>query len=404
MLLVAVLSALAAFAQPLPMSTPDKEGLSAERLKRMHAALESATRNGKKAGVVSMIVRNGKIADWKVYGSKDLESKQPMEKDTMFRIWSMTKPLTSVAAMILFEEGKLRLEDPVKNYVPEFAELRVFEAGTADSPRLVPAARPMTIKHLLTHSSGLSYGFQNHAVGQIYDRSEIFGVPNLKAFAAKMASLPLASHPGEKYEYGVNTDVLGHVVEIVSGMTLDEFIKTRITDPLKMTDTHFTVPAAKASRVAKTYGLKQGKLEVEPPNPSLAFNEQVAWGGMGLYSTIGDYARFAQMMLNGGQLDGVRILSRKTVELMTSNHLAHLPRVADGPGEGFGLGVSVITDMAASNKLSSPGTFGWAGAASTFFRVDPKEKMIVLLFMQHFPFDAATLELFRTLAFQAIAD
>jgi CubicO group peptidase (beta-lactamase class C family) len=393
-------------AQPLPISTPQAEGLAPDRLARLHQNFDQITQQGKRGGVITMIVRNGKIADWKTYGYRDRDARLPMEKDTICRIWSMTKTISSVAAMILIEEGKLTLDDRVDAYIPEFKNVKVFRGGTADDPDLAKPSRPMTIKHLLTHTSGLRYGGSDGPVSELYKRAKVFEVPSLKEFAARTAQLPLDFNPGDKYQYGISIDVLGYVVQVASDMPFDRFVKTRILDPLKMQDTFFVVPAEKRSRVAKTYTTKDGKLVEREPEKWEAQDTKVPFGGMGLYSTIGDYARFAQMLLNGGQLDGARILSRKTVELMMTNHLNHMTKqtIGDDDSEGFGLGGSVRIDLAKGNGLGSVGQFGWAGAASTYYRIDPKERTVALLFMQYMPYDTATLKQFSTLFYQSIVD
>jgi CubicO group peptidase (beta-lactamase class C family) len=399
-----VLAALAA-AQSLPVSTPEKEGMSSERLERLHARFQEMVDHGKRAGAVTLVLRNGRITDWHTYGYRDIGRKLPMEKDTICRIWSMTKVITSVAAMMLVEEGKLTLSDPVSKHVPELKRMRVLTGGTADAPVLADAAKPITVKHLLTHTSGLTYSWGNDPVPQIYRKVKIFEAGTLKEFIGKVASVPLIAQPGEKYNYGINTDVLGYVVEVVSGMPFDKFVQTRILTPLKMNDTHWVVPEEKLRRVAKTYSVKDGKLG-ETTMEELQSTAAVPYGGMGLYSTIGDYARFGQMLLNGGELDGARLLSRKTVELMTGNHLSTLmvPSIDPNGAYGFGLGGSVRLDVAKGGIPGSPGQFGWDGAASTYFRMDPKEKLVTLLFQQYMPFDRPSLELFSTLVYQAIVD
>jgi CubicO group peptidase (beta-lactamase class C family) len=403
-LFLALFAAALLSAQPLPMSTPQAEGFAADRLARLHQTFDQMTQQGKRAGAITMIVRNGKIADWKTYGYRDRDASLPMEKDTICRIWSMTKTISSVAAMMLIEEGKLKLDDRVDAYIPEFKNVKVFRGGTADDPDLAKPSRPMTIKHLLTHTTGLRYAGGDDAVAELYKRAKVFEVNSLKEFAVKAAQLPLDFNPGDKYEYGMSIDVLGYVVEVASDMPFDRFVKTRILDPLKMQDTFFVVPADKRSRVAKTYNTKDGKLVEKQPEKYE--DTVVPFGGMGLYSTIGDYARFAQMLLNGGQLDGARLLSRKTVELMMSNHLNHMAKqtIGDNESEGFGLGGSVLIDLAKSGRLGSVGTFGWGGAASTYYRIDPKERTVALLFMQYMPYDSATLNQFSTLFYQSIAD
>lgn len=394
-------------AQPLPLSTPDQEGFSTQRLERLHNRMDQMVREGSKAGAVTMIVRNGRIADWKAYGYRDLARRLPMEKDTICRIWSMSKVITSVAVMMLVEEGKLSLRDPVEQYIPELKGLKVLTGGTADQPVLVDAERPVTVKHLLTHTSGLTYTWGDHPVAQLYTRKKIFENASLKEFIGKVASLPLVAQPGEKFNYGINTDVLGYLVQVVSDMPFDKFVETRVVAPLKMNDTSFGVPKEKLGRVAKTYTSKDGNLIEDSPVDLVGeVPAGVPYGGMGLYSTIGDYARFGQMLLNGGHLDGVRLLGRKTVELMTANHLNELavPHTGGNGAYGFGLGGSVRLDLAKGNIPGSLGQFGWDGAATTYFRMDPKERTVSLVFFQHMPFDAPTLELFSTLFYQAIVD
>jgi CubicO group peptidase (beta-lactamase class C family) len=405
-LIVLAVSAALLAGQPLPLSSPEKVGLSPERLDRLHTYFEDAVKSGKRAGAVTMIVRNGKIADWRAYGYRDLEQRLPMEKDSIMRIWSMTKVVTSVAAMMLVEEGKLTLNDPVHKFIPEFKRLKVLKGGTADEPLLADATKPMTVKHLLTHTGGLTYSWGNDPVPELYRRANIFKASTLQEFAAKMATLPLVAEPGEKYNYGVHTDILGYVVQVASDTPFDQFVQNRILRPLKMNDTFFVVPADKKGRVAKTYTVKDGKLAEQAEMEELATAMPLPYGGMGLYSTVADYARFGQMLLNGGELEGARLLSRKTVELMTSNHIANLakPHIDTNGADGFGLGGSVRIDIGKGSVPGSLGVFGWDGAASTRFRMDPKERTVSLLFQQYMPFDGPNLDLFQTLFYQAIVD
>ena len=402
--LVAALYSAALLAQPLPVSTPEKEGMSTERLGRLHARFDEMVRDGKRAGAITLVMRNGKVVDWKTYGYRDLEKKLPMEKDTICRIWSMSKVVTSVAVMMLVEEGKVMLADPVSKYIPEFKEMKVITGGLAESPLTTPA-RPVTVKHLLTHTSGLTYNWGNDTVSELYRRNKIFDVSSLKEFVGKLSKLPLTSQPGERFNYGVNIDVLGYLVEVVSGMPFDKFVESRITGPLRMKDTHFFLPSEKLPRIAKTYSVKNGQL-AETTFEAAGNIGPVPFGGMGLYSTIEDYARFGQMLANNGQWNGVRLLGRKTVELMTVNHLNDLkePSTDATGGYGFGLGGSVHWDIARSKIPGSVGDYGWDGAASTYFRMDPKEKLVALLFQQYMPFDKPNLELFSTLVNQAIVD
>lgn len=389
-------------AQPLPVSSPEQEGFSKERLGRLHETLARLTKSNKPPGAVSMIVRNGRVVDWQTFGLRDVEGRLPMEKDTICLVYSMTKPITSVAVMMLVEEGKLTLSDRVDRFIPEFKNLKVFKGGTVERPELAAPERPMTVKHLLTHTSGLTYGWGNDNVSELYRKTKPLDAGSLKEFIERTAKLPLASSPGEKYEYSISIDVLGYLVEVVSGMPFDRFVQERILDPLKMGDTHFVLPVEKRARLAKIYGLREGKLTAMDGLDA----KGVPFGGMGLYSTIADYARFAQMLANSGELDGARLLSRKTVDLMMMNHLAGLARPTTGgdDSDGFGLGGAVRIDPAKAGRPGSVGLFGWDGAASTRFRVDRKEKLVWLLFTQWMPFDTQTLNLFETLVYQALAD
>lgn len=393
-LLILVALATAGHAQPLPVASPESQGFSSERLKRLHAMLESHVKDGKHAGVISLLARNGRLVDWQVYGLRDRGQSLPMEKDTIVRIYSMSKVITSVAVMILVEENRLKLTDPVGKFLPALEKMKVFAGGSAKKPKLVDARRQMRVKDLLTHTSGLIYGFGQEPIDEIYRAAKILESPSMDAFVEKLATLPLAHQPGERYAYGLSTDVLGAIVEKASGMKFEQFVEERITRPLGMNDTGYDLPEAKRSRLATIYVPdKQGTLTVLPedqmagvfPEPGRGF----AAGGAGMFSTIGDYARFGQMLLNGGELDGVRILGRKTVELMMANHLNHLARPTIGGDDafGFGLGGRVRIDMAKGNAPGSLGQFGWSGAATTYFDIDPKEKTMILIVAQHFPYN-----------------
>jgi CubicO group peptidase (beta-lactamase class C family) len=399
---VLVLLSWVVSAQPLPVSSPDKEGFSHQRLEQYHRHFDSLTKSGARPGAVAMVVRNGRIVDWRAFGLRDVEKQLPMEKDTIFRIYSMTKPITSVAVMMLVEEGKLTLDDPVSKHIPEFKGLKVYKGGTAERPEMVEPARPMTVRHLLTHTSGLVYGWTNDNVSVMYRQAKVLDATTLADFIQRVAKLPLAFQPGERYEYSISIDVLGYLVQVVSGQPFDQFVQTRILDPLKMKDTHFTLPEAKVARVTKVYGLKDGKVVEQPGMKGFP----APYGGMGLFSTIGDYSRFAQMLVNSGELDGARLLSRKTVDLMMLNHLNGLakPTIGGNDADGFGLGGAVRIDVAKSGRPGSAGLFGWSGAASTWFRVDRKEKIAALLFMQWMPTDGATADLFETMVYQALVD
>ena len=399
----------AAPASPLPLATPESQGLSSERLERLHAGIQRFVDEGKHAGAVSLVARNGRIVDWRAYGKRDLEAGLPMEKDTICRIYSMSKILTSVAVLALLEEARFRLDDPIGDYLPELAQMKVLTGGTVEKPLLADAKVPITIRHLLTHTSGLTYDFGDGTIDKIFREVKPFEAASMGEFLQRVEHLPLAHEPGERFTYGVSTDVLGALVEKVSGRSLAEFMDERIWRPLGMKDTGFGVPEAKRGRLAKVYekspdgGLRPVKwlLEREPvPLPKLLS------GGGGLFSTTGDYLRFMQMLLNGGELDGARVLSPKTVELMMANHLTFASRpFRDNPSEGFGLGGAVRVDLARDGGLGSVGQFGWSGMATTYASLDPKEKTVALLFVQHLPYDEhKVFWRFSTLFYQAVVD
>jgi CubicO group peptidase (beta-lactamase class C family) len=415
---------------PLPVATPESAGFSPERLARLHARMQRFVDEGQHAGLATLLVRNGRIVDWRTWGYRDVDRQLPMEKDTIVRIYSMSKIITSVAVMALHEEGRNKLDDPVARYLPALKAMKVLDGGTARAPVLVPARAPITIKQLLTHTSGFIYAFGNGPLDEIYQRGDPFQSSSLDEFVTRVSKLPLSHEPGTRFRYGISSDILGAVVEKVSGQKFDEFVEERICRPLKMRDTGFDVPAEKMGRLATVYthgkagrsgtastsggngngsGAAQARFVRSEPVAS-SYPEKgrgFAAGGSGMFSTIGDYARFAQMLLNGGELDGVRILGRKTVELMTANHLNHLSKVTHGSSdsEGFGLGVAVRVDLAKGNELGSLGQFGWSGAATTTVNIDPQERLVALVFAQHMPFNEHDLFWnFTTLAYQALVD
>jgi len=397
-------------APPLPLATPESQGMSSDRLERLHAGVQRFVDEGQHAGAISLVARNGKIVDWRTYGKRDLEAGLPMEKDTICRIYSMSKIVTSVAALALLEEARFKLDDPIGDYLPELAHMKVLTGGTAEKPLLADARNPITIKHLFTHTSGLTYDFGDSPVEKLNHDAKLPEATSLADFVERVSRLPLAHEPGERFTYGVSTDILGALVEKVSGKPFGQFLEERLLRPLAMQDTGFSVPEAKRARLAKIYEKgKDGKLQ--PAKPIFGIEPgagpKLESGGAGLFSTTADYARFMQMLLNGGQLDGVRILSRKTVELMMANHLNHMARTTHqwSESDGFGLGGAVRSDLAKGNALGSMGQFGWDGAATTHANLDPKERTVVLLFVQHFPFDEKKIFWrFSTLAYAAIVD
>ena len=417
MLLLALCAFVPASAQKSASDKPEAVGLSAERLQRINQLIERKIGEDRLVGAITLVARRGKVAHLAVAGKADVEADKPLKADAIFRIYSMTKPVTTVAAMMLYEEGKYQLDDPVAMYLPEFKDVQVYGEGGA----FVKPKSPMSIRQLMAHTAGLTYGFfGNTEVDKQYRAANLFsGDLTLAEFTKKLSALPLLFHPGEQWNYGVNTDVLGRLVEVWSGLTLDEFLRQRIFKPLGMNDTGFDVPAAKLERFTTNYqwgmnplavGEATGKRIVgdHPSKSQYARPAKFFSGGGGLVSTAQDYLRFCQMLLNGGALDGARLLSPKSVQLMTSNHTKHarMPAggVALGRGSAFGLGFQVITDPADNQRIGSAGAFDWAGAASTSFFIDPQEELIGILMTQKMAADFRLMAEFRTAVDQAIVE
>jgi CubicO group peptidase (beta-lactamase class C family) len=357
---------------------------------------------------MTMVARRGQVVHWDAVGTRDTATGDPLERNDIFRIYSMTKPVTSVAVMILVEEGRVALDDPVSKFVPELADVQVLTAG-GDR---VPAEGPITVEHLLTHTSGLTYGsFGDSAVDRLYNQANPLRLAEgLEDFTRRVAELPLLASPGTRWNYSVSTDVLGRVVEVASGQAFDAFVEARILGPLGMDDTAFWVPAEKRGRFMANYAKVGGRLVVADSPVDGQYTRPPAFpsGGGGLTSTASDYIRFAQMLLEGGSLDGVRILAPETVAKMRTNHLPDaLVPIELGtflsPGYGFGLGFAVMVDAGASPEPDNNGVFRWAGAANTFFWIDPGAELIGMVWTQFTPFAAYDLEReFQTLVYGAI--
>jgi CubicO group peptidase (beta-lactamase class C family) len=382
---------------------PAEAGFDPDRLDRIDRHFARYVADGRLAGWLVLVSRGGKIVHLSSCGRRDREAEAPVEIDTLWRIYSMTKPITSVAAMMLYEEGLFELKDPVSRFIPSFVDMRVFKSGSHINPLTTPATEPVRIWHLLTHTSGLTYGFHyNHPVDAIYRAAGFeWGSPpdaDLATCCDKWASMPLLFEPGTEWNYGVSTDVLGRVVEVVSGLTLDRFFAERIFEPLGMSDTAFWVAESEQSRLAALYGPHpttrqavrldaMGELAKRPP--------AALSGGGGLTSTAADYHRFTQMLLRQGELEGARLLGSRTLRYMTRNHLPGgvdletigRPLFAETTfdGVGFGLGFSVVDNPVANKVLSSAGEFAWGGAASTAFWVDPAEELTALFLTQLVP-------------------
>jgi CubicO group peptidase (beta-lactamase class C family) len=410
--LLLVLFNLTAFGQSAHRQNTEKAGFDAERLEKLHAMVQRHIDDNKHAGAVTLLARNGKIADIATFGYRDLEARTPMTQDTIFRIYSMSKIITSAAALMLFEEGRFTLDDSVADYIPELRSLKVMSPGGGDGD-LSRLKRPITIRHLLTHTAGFTYDFSApEQLKQHWAKTDIWNENvDFKEFIRRISFVPLAHQPGEKYTYGVNTDVLGYFVQVISGMPFEQFLQERMFGPLKMVDTGFDVPPEKMNRLAKLYENGPDKAlrpVAKPPYGTYAeAGKGFPSGGGGLFSTANDYFRFGQMLLNGGTLDGKRVLGRKTIEFMTVNQLTFLekPTLDVRGADGFGLGGSVRLDLAKSGTLGSVGQFGWSGAATTTFIMDPQEHMIALFFAQHLPFNQhGIFGKFSTLVYASLAD
>jgi CubicO group peptidase (beta-lactamase class C family) len=401
-------------------------GMNGRRLERIRPAMQAYVDRGVYAGINTLIARRGKVVHAGEYGWRDKEAGQKMTADTIFRLYSMTKPIICTALMTLLEEGSFRLIDPLAKYVPAFGAVKVLEADGS----LVAPVRPIMVRDLMTHMSGLSYHFVEEAgVGKMYTEAKLLGAHHtLEAAIDDLARFPLAFQPGSRWRYSVGIDVAARVIEVISGRPLGIFLRERLFEPLGMTDTAFGVPAEKRSRVAAMYGrpdvLDAGvtmgseftawmsgvndRIDVSKSYP-VDSPDVFVRGGHGLFSTIGDYFRFAQMLANGGKLDGERVIGRKTLEFMHANYApaSLLPLEIGGlplPGYGFGLGSRVLLDVAQSSAPGSVGEFGWSGAAKTHYWVDPKEELVGLFFTQSMmSFDLPEFDL-RALAYQAIED
>jgi CubicO group peptidase (beta-lactamase class C family) len=391
---LAFVLALAAgvFAQDLPTAKPADVGFSADRLERITQWLRDDIAKGTIPGAVLMIVRNGKVAYFESLGVLDPETKAPMGKDAIFRIYSMSKPITSVAVMMLYEQGKITLEEPIAKYIPAFKDMKVgVEAKEADGDHrleLVPARKPITIQDLLRHTSGITYGFfGDMMVKKAYVDAHVFdyAIDNAE-FAERIAKLPLAFQPGTTWDYSHSTDILGRLVEVVSGKSLYQFEKENILDPLGMSDTSFYVTdQAKHARIAEPFKTDR-VIGVDAAFNDPRIGEKWESGGGGMVGTVADYARFAMMLRNGGTLDGKRYLGPKTLAYMMSDHMGTGivpgPYYSPGPGYGFGLGFAVRKDAGVAGTPGSVGDYNWGGAGGTYFWADPKEDLFVVYAMQ----------------------
>jgi len=391
---------------PLPMTTPEDIGLSSPALARLGKVLSNEVASGRVPGAVALIARRGRIAYFESFGRRDPAGGAPMARESIFRIYSMTKPIVSVAAMMLWEEGRFLLSDPIAKYLPELADPKVAVQRGAEI-ELVPQARPITIQDLLRHTSGLTYEFRGGGpVHKMYMAAKIYNRHQSNADqVAALSKLPLLYQPGSMWEYSRSTDVLGRLIEVLSGGTLGDYLQRSILAPLGMIDTAFHVPVSDHARLAEAFAKDPDSgAAVQLINVKDA--PQFESGGGGLVSTAGDYARFLQMLLNNGRLDGVRLLSRKTVELMTADHLGPITGAPDLllPGYGFGLGFAVRLQAGISHVPGSIGQYFWGGLAGTTFWVDPAEQLFAIMLIQAPGQRDYYRTLFRDLVYAAFAD
>ena len=372
---------------PLPQATPQSVGLFSDLPANMDAAMQSLIDKKHLAGIVSLVARKGKVVQHKAYGFQDADSQTPMRTDTIAKIYSMTKPITGVAMMMLFEEGKWKPSDPIAKHIPEFANLKVF-AGDKDGVMVLEdPAHPPTMGELMSHTAGFTYGlFGNTPVDLIYRKNSPLAAPSLQGMIDRLASMPLLYQPGTRWVYSVGVDIQGYLVEKLSGKTFPEFLRTRLFEPLQMIDTAFYVPAGKHSRVATIYAYDKtkGGLAAAPGESLVTAMPGLPSGGGGLYSTAADYFRFAQMLLNGGELDGKRVLKKNSVEMMRTNVLSEqvlnsksgIGQAQFSPAQGFGYDFAVVIDPAAAKRQVGKNSYWWWGIAGTWFWIDPTHDVI----------------------------
>jgi CubicO group peptidase (beta-lactamase class C family) len=402
----------------VPEAKPEAVGFSSERLKRLDAGMKAIVDNKQLAGVATIVARHGQVVQQMVYGQADLASNTPLQKDAIVRIYSMTKPITGVAMMMLYEEGKWKPSDPISRYIPEFKDLKVFKSLDADGkPVADPPGHPPTMGELMSHTAGFTYGlFGATPVDKMYQQANLLAAGSLQEFIDKVAPLPLAYEPGQGWVYSVSVDIQGYLVEKLSGKPFADFLRERIFEPLGMNDTAFFVPSNKLSRLATIYQLTANGLAPMPRDPNVSSPPGFASGGGGLYSTGGDYLRFAQMLANRGELNGVRLLAPSSVALMTTNHVPEAVQAAgkfgignyrQQPGFGFGFDVAIYEEPTRIGSSVGKGTFLWDGIAGTWFWVDPANDIVFVGIIQRWagPSPGPNIEdLSRALTMQALVD
>ena len=396
-------------ARDLALAPPESVGISSERLRRLDAAMKSLVDEKRVAGLTTLLERRGKIVHFNAVGRLDVSKPDPLQKDSIFRIYSMTKPVTGVAMMMLHEDGKWRLEDPVSRHIPELARLKVYTGKNDDgTPKLEDARRSLTMRELMTHTGGLGYVLNpNNPVDKmIIDANVLSSRAPLQAMIDGLAKMPLLAQPGTRWSYSIGVDVQGYLVEKFSGQSLADFLRTRIFDPLGMKDTAFHVPKEKLARHALVHTGAGTALAVDPNRPDPAVVPIGASGGGGLFSTASDYARFCEMLLQGGQLNGVRLLAPRTVEMIRTNHVNPDPLKTMTPGMGWGMDFQIVMDAAAAGDSVSTGTFSWFGIAGTWFWIDPVADLAFVGMVQHdrLATTRAIHGLSRSLVYQAVME
>jgi CubicO group peptidase (beta-lactamase class C family) len=403
------LACVTVIAADLASAAPESVGMSSSRLARLDAVLQAEIAAGKLSGVVVAVARRGKVVYQKAFGVASLETREPMRADALFRLYSMTKPVASVGLLTLYEQGKFRLTDPLDRYLPQFANVKVYKGvDAAGKPILASPSRKPTIQDAFRHTLGLASGLGQSPVDAMY-REAGLSMGQLDSLAQemdKLGTVPLLYDPGERWVYGLGHDVQARLIEVFSGTPYAEYLQRTIFTPLGMRDTVFGVPARLKPRFPMVYSARPDGTLVPDTADAYARYTDHHFATLSLSGSAPDYLRFAQMLLNGGELDGVRILGSKTVELMRQNHLPkNIPSIAPGStATGYGLGVSVTLDVPALGRLNSVGSFGWSGAATTTFSVDPEEKLTFVIMAQLMPNDTAIMQRIETLVYQAIVD
>lgn len=384
--LFVLISSISIAQNRITLHTPESVGVSSNKLKELNEKLHSFVDKKQLAGIQTAIIRKGKLVHFDTYGYSNIKNDKLLQENSLFRIFSMTKPITSIGLMMLFEEGKFKLEDPLYKYIPEFKNITIYNEKSGSKI----AKKPIKIIDLLRHTSGISYGrTRSNHINNLYGNAGLRNSKNLKELVRKLSKLPLSFEPGTNWEYGYSTDICGYLIEVLSGKPLDEYLRETILDPLKMKDTHFQIPKNKIDRFTAGYSFQNGKLVITENENNNRFVNDVTlfYGGGGLVSTTSDYLKFCQMLIDKGTTNSIRLLKSETIDLMTKDHLAEVrkftPRLRLMPREtGFGLGFSI----ASKSDSKERGVYGWGGLSGTYFRIDPEKELIYVMMMQLFPY------------------